>query len=422
VIGVDVDENKVAMINAGKSPIYEPGLEDLLKKAIRNGSLRCVTEFDEAVLGSDITFISVGTPALRNGNVDLRQVKAAARDIGRALKEKRGYHLVVVSSTVLPGTTESLVQPIIEKYSEKAFGRDFGLCMNPEFLREGNAIHDFFHPHLIVIGECDKRSGDKLKDLCRTFLEDRFPSMRVNPPTAELIKYANNAFLATKISLMNTIANICERIPHVDIVKVADAIGTDPRIGLRFLRAGIGFGGSCLPKDLRGLVTFAEAHGYRASLLKAVSEANRNQCQRVFELAKIVLGRLERRRIAILGLAFKPGTDDMREAPSRSLIELFLKARSTIIAYDPIAMKNAKEILPKISYAESALKCLENADCSIVVTEWDEFKSITPEDFLSRMRRPVLIDGRRIYDPERYATKMHFYAIGLGRHHIGANR
>jgi len=194
VIGVDVDENKVAMINAGRSPIYEPGLEDLLMKTIRNGSLRCVTEFEEAVLGSDITFISVGTPALRNGNVDLRQVKVAARDIGRALKEKNGCHLVVVSSTVPPGTTESLVQPIIKKYSEKAFGRDFGLCMNPEFLREGNTIHDFFHPHLIVIGECDKQSGDKLEDLYKTFLEDRYRLMRVNPPTAELTNMQTTHF------------------------------------------------------------------------------------------------------------------------------------------------------------------------------------------------------------------------------------
>jgi len=422
VIGADVDANKVEMVNSAKCPVFEPGLQDLLAKAVSSGSLRCVTETKEAVLSSDTTFLTVGTPGSRGGGVDLKFVKKAARDIGRALREKSGYHLQVVSSTVPPGTTESIVQPVIEKCSGKRLGEDLGLCMNPEFLSQGSAVHDVFHPHVVVIGECDKRSGDELQHLYEDFFNAKVPIIRVNPPTAELIKYANNAFLATKVSFINTIANVCEQIPNVDIVQVAEAIGADPRIGPHFLRAGIGFGGSCLPKDLRALVAFAEARGYPSSLLKAVLEVNENQFKRVYGLAKKALGRLKGKRIALLGLSFKPGTDDVREAPSINLAKLLLKAGSKVTAYDPVATKNASKILPRIFYAESALECLENADCCIVVTEWDEFKEVTPEEILSRMRRPLLIDGRRIYDPERYSRKLHYAAIGLGRTTLGRYR
>lgn len=422
VIGVDLDRDKVELINSGKSPICEPGLQDLLAKAVGDGFLRCVTEVRDAVLDSDITFVTVGTPSLRSGSADLRSVKKAATDIGRALREKNGYHLVVVSSTVTPGTTESVVRPQVESFSGKHVGEDLGLCMSPEFMREGRAVNDVFHPHLVVIGECDRRSGDELKRLYETFLPETVPVMRVNPSTAELIKCANNAFLATKISFANTIANICERIPDVDVVEVAEAIGADPRIGPDFLGAGVGFGGSCLPKDLRALAAFAEMLGYRGSFLKAVLEVNENQCRRVYELARRTLGTLKGKRIAILGLAFKSGTDDIRDSPSIELIKRFTRAQSEIRVYDPAAMKNAKKILPRISYAGSAIQCIEEADCCIVATEWDEFRKIKPEDFHSRMRTPILIDGRRIYDPKEYSGKLHFIAIGLGKNCGRKNR
>lgn len=419
MIGADLDANKVKMVNQRKSPIFEPGLQDLLARVVRKGSLRCVTQTREAVTGSDITFVTVGTPSLRSGRIDLRSVRSAAKDIGRALRRKKGYHLIVVSSTVTPGTTESIVQPMIENYSGRRLGRDLGLCMSPEFLREGAAIHDVFHPHVVVIGECDRRSGDELQHLYKKFFDMEIPIIRVNPPTAEMIKYANNAFLATKISFMNTIANICERIPGLDVVSVAKAIGVDPRIGPHFLNAGVGFGGSCLPKDLKALTTFAETLGYRGTLLEAVSEVNENQCRTVYNLAKRKLGTLKDRRIAILGLAFKPGTDDIRQAPSINLIKWFMRAGSKIKVYDPVGMKNAKKILPEISYARSAMECLDKADCCIVVTEWEEFREIKPEDFLERMRTPVLIDGRRIYDPKEYSRGLHFAAIGLGKDYGG---
>lgn len=413
-IGADVDTKKVQMINSGKSPIYEPGLQDLLTKAIRKGSLSCVTHTEDAVLDSDITFITVGTPGLRSGGIDLRSVRAVASDVGRALRGKDGYHLVVVSSTVIPGTTESVVQPVVEKFSRKSLGRTLGLCVNPEFLREGNAVYDIFHPHLIIIGECDRRSGDELKYLYKGFIDEKVPIVCMNPGTAELTKYANNAFLATKISFINTIGNICERIPGADVVSVAKAIGMDPRIGPHFINAGAGFGGSCLPKDLRALAAFAKRIGYGETLLKAVSEVNENQCQRVYELARRTLKTLKDKRIGVLGLAFKPGTDEVREAPSIKLIRRLKKAGSKITAYDPEAMKNAMRILPEVLYAASATKCLEGADCIILLTEWEEFRKIKPEEFLSRMRTPVLIDARRIYDPVKYSENLHFAAIGLG--------
>lgn len=415
VIGVDVDENKVEMVNQRKSPIFEPGLQDLLAKVVRDGSLRCVTQTEKAVIGSDITFVSVGTPSLRSGGTDLRFVRAAAKDIGRALREKSGYHLVVITSTVTPGTTESIVQPIVEEHSGKRLCEHLGFCMNPEFLREGTAVHDVFHPHLVVIGECDRRSGDQLERFYQAFFDKKIPLMRVNPKTAELIKYANNAFLATKISFVNTIANICERIPDADVISVAKAIGIDPRIGPHFMNAGAGFGGSCLPKDLRALAAFAKRIGYRETLLKAVSEVNENQCRRVYELARRNLRTLKDKRIALLGLAFKPGTDETRDAPSIKLIRWFKNAGSKIRVYDPAAMKNVMRIYPEISYAASATKCLDGVDCAILLTEWEEFRKIKPEEFLSRMRTHVLIDARRIYDSVQYSKNMHFVAIGLGR-------
>ena len=268
---------------------------------------------------------------------------------------------------------------------------------------------------MCIRDRCDRRSGDELQHLYKKFFDMEIPIIRVNPPTAEMIKYANNAFLATKISFMNTIANICERIFSVDVVEVAKAIGMDPRIGPDFLGAGVGFGGSCLPKDLMVLTSFAKRHGYEETLLEVVLEVNRSQRQRTYELTKKTLGRLNGRRIAILGLAFKSETDDIRDAPSIDLIKRFLKARCKITVYDPQAMGNARKVLSGISYASSALECLEKADCCIVVTDWSEFIGIKPEDFLSRMRTPILIDGRRIYDPKEYSRKLHYVAIGHGK-------
>jgi len=412
---MDTDADKVVMINSGKLPTYETSLQDLLAKVVGDGSLRCTAEIEEAVLGSEITFVTVSTPSLRSGGVDLRSVRTAAKNIGGTLRGKHGYHLVVISSTVTPGTSESVVQPIVEKFSGKCIGKDFGLCMNPHFLKQGSAVHDIFHPHLVVIGEHDRRSGNRLRLLYKSLFDEMVPITRVNLRTAEMIKYANNAFLATKISFINTMANICERIGNVDVVDVAKAIGADPRIGPHFLKAGVGFGGSCLPKDLRALTAFAEKHGYSGTLLKAVSKVNENQSRRAYELAGKALGTPSGKQIAILGLAFKAGTDDTREAPSIRLIKQFMKGGSKVKAYDPVAMEDARSILPEVTYAESAMGCLERADCCVIVTEWNEFSKIRPEDLKSRMRTPILIDGRRICDPKTFSKKLRYIAIGFNK-------
>jgi UDPglucose 6-dehydrogenase len=288
--------------------------------------------------------------------------------------------------------------------------------MNPEFLRQGSAFQDTVNADRVVIGSYDKRSGDALEDLYKDFYRTRVPPIiRTTLSTAELIKYASNSMLATKISFINTIANICEKIPGADVKVVADAMGQDKRIGPLFLDAGLGYGGSCFPKDVKALIACAKALGYNPELLGSVENVNKTQPLKAVEFCKEHLGSLKDKKIAILGLAFKPDTDDMREARVIPIINLLLKEGSSIIAYDPVAIPVAKAIFQnKIHYASSALDCLKGADCCILVTEWTEFKKLTPEDFTKNMKHPILIDGRRIYNPEIYGQKLKFTAIGLG--------
>jgi UDPglucose 6-dehydrogenase len=370
----------------------------------------------KVVLETDITFIAVGTPSKPDGSIDIRHIKNSAQEIGEALSKKAKYHLVVVKSTVVPGTTQSIVKPILEKQSKKQCGTDFGLCMNPEFLREGSAVEDTFSPDRIVIGEHDKKSGDTLENLCKEFYGEKTPpTVRTNFSTAELIKYANNAFLATKISFINTIANICEKTPEADVTVVTKGIGLDKRIGPLFLNAGLGYGGSCFPKDVKALIAYSRKLGYHPELLEDAQNLNETQPLRAVQLCKNLLGNLKGKHIVILGLSFKPNTDDMREARVIPIINQLLKEGANITAYDPEAIPNAKKIFKnKIKYAVSAIDCLKNADCCILATEWDEFKKLTPEDFIQHMHQPILIDGRRIYNAQEFNQKLKFTAIGLG--------
>jgi UDPglucose 6-dehydrogenase len=411
------DREKATSINKGTPLFYEPDLQETLLNVVRSGYLKCVLNREEAVLNTDITFITVATPSQPDGSINLQHIKNSATEIGEALNKKDRYHLVVVKSTVVPGTTENVVKLLLEKHSNKCCGVDFGLCMSPEFLREGSALYDTLQPDRIIIGEHDKKSGDTLDALYREFYgEETPPTIRTNIPTAELIKYANNAFLATKISFINTIANICEKIPEADITTVAKGIGLDQRINPRFLRAGLGYGGSCFPKDVKALITFSNKLGYTPTILQAVEEVNENQAKHAVEKAKEKLTELKGKKIAILGLAFKPNTDDMREARSIPIINQLLTEGANIIAYDPAAIPNAKSILKnKIRYASSPIDCLKDADCCILVTEWQEFKKLKPEDFTQNMRQPILIDGRKIYNSEEYCQKLEFEAIGLGQ-------
>jgi UDPglucose 6-dehydrogenase len=412
----DQDSEKVSLVNQCVPPFYETGLEEILKRSVRSGKLRATVETKDAVLDSDITFVAVGTPSRPDGSINLAHVKDSSVEIGKVLLRKSGYHLVAVRSTVVPGATDNFVRSTIEKSSQKKAGRDFGLVMQPEFLRQGSAIHDTVNPDRIIIGEYDEKSGETLMNLYREFFGEKLPpTLRVNLSTAEMIKYASNAFLATKISFINEIANICENVPGVDVVKVAEGMGLDERIGKKFLHAGAGFGGSCFPKDVKAVVAFAKARRYRARIQEAVLNVNKDQATHVVELAKKKLRSLRGRNVAVLGLSFKPGTDDLREAPSLRIIEGLLREGARVVAYDPAAIPNAKRIMGKrITYAHSAQSCLQKADAALLVTEWDEFGKLSPADFKEWMRRPILIDARRVYDPETYRLETRYTAIGLG--------
>jgi UDPglucose 6-dehydrogenase len=410
------DPQKIETINKGIPPFYEPQLETLLKKVIKNKNLKAVIGRKEAILETDTSFITVGTPSNPDGSVNLRFVEETSKEIGKALKKKEDGHLVVVKSTVPPGTTEKLVKTNLEKQSGKTCGKHLLLCFNPEFLREGNAIYDTLNPDYIIIGGYNKKSAEALETLYKEFHKENLPPIiKTNIPTAELIKYANNAFLATKISFINTIANICEKIPGIDIKKIAEAIGKDHRINPHFLNAGLGWGGSCFPKDVKALISFSKKFGYNPTLIEATWKANEDQIKFTIQKVKKELKTLKGKTIAILGLSFKPDTDDIREARSTKIINQLLREGAKIIAYDPMAIPNIKKVFKeKIKYASSPTKCLKNADCAILVTEWEEFKKLKPEDFTQNMRESILIDGRRVYDPEEFSKKLRYIAIGLG--------
>lgn len=418
VVASTHDREKAALINKAIPPFFESGLQEPLEKAVKEGFLTCVLDREEAVKKTNVTFVSVGTPSQPDGSIDLQFVKQSAQEIGTALRKKKNYHLVVVKSTVTPGTTENIVKSEIENHSKRRCGVDFGLCMNPEFLRQGNALNDTLYPDRIIIGEYDTQSGSTLEELYRDFYGRRLPPViRTSLVNAELIKYVNNAFLATKISFINSIANICERISGSDVLTIKKGIGLDKRIGSLFLNAGLGYGGSCFPKDVKALIAYAKALGYDSSFLNAIENTNSIQPDRAIELTKSLLKALKGKRIAILGLAFKPDTDDMREAVSLKIIKKLLQEGAHVTAYDPVAIPNTKKILGnRIRYASSSIECLKGADCCLLVTEWDEFKKLSAEDFVENMRHPCLVDGRRIYDSEKFSKKLKFRAVGLGHH------
>ncbi|RLI05234.1 UDP-glucose 6-dehydrogenase [Candidatus Bathyarchaeota archaeon] len=416
VTGFDVDLEKVSAINKGKVYVHEPGLEKLVEETVTEGFLKATSNPKQTINKTEITFITVGTPSKPDGSIDLTAVKEVSKTIGEALHDKKGWHLVVVKSTVIPGTTENMVKPILEETSGKKCGTDFGLCVNPEFLREGNAVEDMFKPDKLVIGEFDKKSGDALENFYRMFYENQLPpTIRTTPVNAELIKYANNAFLAMKVSFINMVANLCQKLPGADVEIVAKGIGLDKRIGSLFLRAGLGWGGSCWPKDLQAFLNFSSKMEVPLPLVKATLDINSLQPYVAVKLAEKFLGSLQGKKVALLGLAFKPNTDDMREAVSIKLVEKLLQLEAEVVVYDPIALGNAKKIFgEKVRYANSVQECLNGAECCIIVTEWEEFKKLKPDDFLKHMKNPVVIDGRRIYKPEEFNRKLKFAAIGLG--------
>ncbi len=420
VLASSQDKEKVDLINRGKAPFFEQDLDAIVEKTVRAGKLRAVLGRREAVLQSDIFFIAVGTPSLMSGEADLRLVKETAAAIGEALREKDSYGLVVARSTIVPGTTRNVILPLLEKHSGKKAGRDFGVCMSPEFLRQGAAVHDTRNPDSVVIGELDARSGAFLESFCRqVYAGQDVPILRMNLESAEMVKYGRNTFLAMNISYINELARIAETIPGIDIYEVVKGIGADWRINPAFLNAGCGYGGSCFPKDVKALISFARLRGVQPQLLETVEEVNEQQAIHVVAIAKQELGgSLKGKRVALLGLAFKPGTDDMREAPAIKVANHLYAQEADIVAYDPKAIPNARTRFIRdtirISYANSVEECLTGADCCILLTEWEEFKKLTPEVFNRCMKRSVIVDGRRIWDDSFQKKVASYRGIGLG--------
>jgi len=384
---IDVDPAKVAMINEKRAPIFEPGLESILLRAVGK-NLRASLSYD-SVSTSDLTFICVGTPPSDDGSANLSYIESASRSIGTALQKSTGFHVVVVKSTVPPGTTETVVRPVVLASSHKT-GDEIGFAMNPEFLREGRAIEDFRNPDRIVIGSSQPRAGDRVAEVYRTFFA---PVVRTGLAAAEMIKYTSNAFLATKISFANEIGNICKE-HGIDVYEVMKGVGLDQRIGPKFLDAGAGFGGSCFPKDVSSLSVLADRAGVDPKILRAVLEVNEEQPYRLVALLEKKAGNLSGKRIAVLGLAFKDNTDDVRDSRSIPVIHALLKKGARVIAFDPMAGQNMQKIFPAIEYAGSAAEALKGADGCLVMTEWPEFGRIDKEFEL--MAHRIVIEGRRI--------------------------
>jgi UDPglucose 6-dehydrogenase len=430
---VDSDADKIAKLNRGEMPIYEPFLEDLLRLAAERGGIDFTTELDGNVAESDVIFIAVGTPSLPSGEANLCYLEAAARSTGSAMDGSR-FRVVVNKSTVPVGSgnlVETLVREGIRdsKPAEEKSIR-FGIASNPEFLREGSAITDSLYPERIVLGAEDEQTMGMLRELYRPLVDQRFqapsfvqrPANLVQVPlvtttltSAEMIKYAANAFLALKIGFANEIANVCERV-GAEAPEVMAGIGLDSRIGARFLNAGLGWGGSCFGKDIQSLLHTAREYGYQARLLEASLEINRAQRQVVIQKLQEKLFILKGRTIALLGLAFKPETDDLRDAPSLFIAERLLQTGARIKAYDPIAMPACRAQNPslRIQYCDSVQELADNADALVLVTEWNQFRDLNLQDLARRMARPVLIDGRNLFEPEA-ARQAGFDYSGIGR-------
>ncbi len=393
VICTGRDQQKIDRLKEGISPIYEPGLEEVLARNIREGRLDFTTNNQEAIQASDIIFITVGTPSAADGSADLSQIDTAAREIAAALLAETAprYRIIVNKSTVPIGTGERVRSIIAETYSG-----EFDVVSNPEFLREGSAVEDFSKPDRVVIGA---ESNKALELMTELYLPQQAPILTTNLKTAEMIKYASNSFLATSISFINSLANLCE-VVGADVTKVSEGMRYDARIGARaFLDAGIGYGGACFPKDVKALVHIGQENQIPLTILEAVEEVNQAQKTIIIPKIKSLLPDLAGKRIAIWGLAFKPNTDDMREAPSVEIIHALQSEGAKIVVFDPVAQEVAKGILTDVEYTNEPLATLEQADLLVVVTEWPEFRGIALQEIKSRLKQAKIVDGRNIYDP-----------------------
>jgi UDPglucose 6-dehydrogenase len=404
---VDKDQAKISSIQSGKMPIYEPGLEELVLKNVREGRLEFSTDVRCAIEQSLVIFLAVGTPPSGDGSADMSQIDEVAYEIARSLN---GYKVIVTKSTVPVGAASRIKKIITEN---KATPSRFSVAANPEFLREGAAINDFMRPDRVVIGCTDEEAVEILKDIYRPLYLIETPFVITTPESAEMIKYASNAFLATKVSFINEISRLCELL-GADVHDVAKGMGMDARIGGKFLHPGPGFGGSCFPKDAKALVALGRSVDYEVCIVEAALRVNESQRNSIVDRIKRLLPRLEGKTIAMLGLAFKPDTDDIREAPSLKIISDLQASGARIRAYDPAAMEFARRVLPEVDYCEDEYDAAKGSDGLVVVTEWNQFRSLDIDRLKKLMREPNIIDLRNIYEPEAMRAAGFRY-LGMGR-------
>jgi len=410
VVGIDVDKKKCENISNGVAPFFEPGLQEILESGLRK-KLEISNDFT-SINDCDFLFVTVGTPQSDDGSINLSIIKKAVSTIGTSLQKNKKEPIIFIKSTVVPGTMKNIILPILEKKSNKKAGKDFGLISNPEFLQESNAIKDTKFPHVIVLGGYKTKFMKKAEKFFSK-LHPKIPVIITNHQTAEMIKYANNSFLATKISFINQLSNICQKIPGANVDDIARTIGLDPRIGKLFLNAGPGYGGSCLPKDMKALINFANIAGINPTLLNAVEDVNIKQLEQIITIAKQKLGNLNSKRITVLGTAFKPNTDDIRDSISIELIKKILKRKADVTVHDPRAIKNTKQIFgKKITYAKSINDALLKSQCVILMTQWKQYEKLNKTDFKS-MRKKLVIDCRRMLVGKQ--LDVDYFAIGLGK-------
>jgi UDPglucose 6-dehydrogenase len=407
VICVDSDAAKIDRLNAGQVPFFEPGLEEMVARNMREARLAFTTDLKTAIERALVLFIAVGTPSGSDGAADLTSV----RDVALAIaKHMNGYKVVVTKSTVPMGTGRMIRRLIADNQARKV---PFSVVSNPEFLREGSAIEDFMRPNRIVIGADDPQAVAIVKDLYNPLYLIETPFVITNVVSAEMIKYASNAFLATKISFINEIADLCEGV-GADVHEVARGMGLDNRIGRKFLHPGPGFGGSCFPKDTRAVINMAREAGVTARLVEAVVEVNERRIGRMVEKIRRAVGGLEGRRLAVLGLAFKPNTSDIRESPSVRIIQALVKEGAVIRAYDPAAVEEARQVLPGVAYAEDAYDAARGCDALIIATEWNQFRGLEWERMKAALASPIVIDLRNVYEP-RQMKEIGLVYVGVGR-------
>lgn len=409
---VDVNKEKIDKLNNGQIPIYEPGLEDIYKRNVKKGRLSFTTDLKSSLENADAVFIAVGTPPDEDGSADLKYVLAVAEEIGRYMDH---YLVVVTKSTVPVGTSKKVKAKIAEQLKKRDANIPFDVASNPEFLKEGNAVEDFLKPDRIVVGTESERAIKVMKRLYKPFVLNGHPIIFMDVTSSEMTKYTANAMLATKISFMNDIANLCE-IVGADVNLVREGIGSDPRIGNKFIYPGTGYGGSCFPKDVQALIKIADENKYSLEILKAVENVNYRQKSVLFnKIDKHFNGNLKGIKVALWGLAFKPKTDDMREAPSLVIVDNLLNAGAEVVAYDPVAMEEAKRLLGnKILFAKDEYEACIDADALILVTEWPEFRMPNFRVLEKLLRNKLIFDGRNIYDPEEM-TDFGFTYYSIGR-------